>query len=96
MQRFVLSTREANTAPRVSGKHDHCRGLTLADRLGSESGAPCSVLQEVIDIAAPHPRDLSHTGLAAADAEKLEAHLERRGGPGANLRQTSVARMLAK
>jgi len=74
MQRYVLSTRERTGATVLLVTHDLAEALTLADRLVLMSGAPGSV-QEVIDIAAPHPRDLSHPGLAAL-MRKLEAHLE--------------------
>jgi NitT/TauT family transport system ATP-binding protein len=73
-QRYVLSTRERTGATVLLVTHDLAEALTLADRLVLMSGAPGSV-QEVIDIAAPHPRDLSHPGLAAL-MRKLEAHLE--------------------
>jgi NitT/TauT family transport system ATP-binding protein len=74
MQRYVLSTRERTGATVLLVTHDLAEALTLADRLILMSGAPGSV-QEVIDIAAPHPRDLSHPALAGL-MRKLEAHLE--------------------
>jgi len=74
MQRYVLSTRERTGATILLVTHDLAEALTLADRLILMSGAPGSV-QEVIDITAPHPRDLSHPVLAGL-MRKLEAHLE--------------------
>ena len=74
MQRYVLATRERTGATVLLVTHDLAEALTLADRLVLMSGAPGSV-QEVIDIAAPHPRDLSHPALAEL-MRKLEAHLE--------------------
>jgi NitT/TauT family transport system ATP-binding protein len=74
MQRYVLSTRERTGATVLLVTHDLAEALTLADRLVLMSGAPGSI-QEVIDITAPHPRDLSHPALAAL-MRKLEAHLE--------------------
>jgi NitT/TauT family transport system ATP-binding protein len=74
MQRYVLSTRERTGATVLLVTHDLAEALTLADRLVIMSGAPGTV-QEVIDISAPHPRDLSHPTLAAL-MRKLEAHLE--------------------
>ena len=74
MQRYVLSTRERTGATVLLVTHDLAEALTLADRLVIMSGAPGTV-QEVIDIQAPHPRDLSHPTLAGL-MRKLEAHLE--------------------
>jgi NitT/TauT family transport system ATP-binding protein len=74
MQRYVLSTRERTGATVLLVTHDLAEALTLADRLVLMSGAPGSV-QEVIDITARHPRDLSHPALAEL-MRKLEAHLE--------------------
>jgi len=71
---YVLATRERTGATVLLVTHDLAEALTLADRLVLMSGAPGSV-QEVIDIAAPHPRDLSHPALAEL-MRKLEAHLE--------------------
>jgi NitT/TauT family transport system ATP-binding protein len=74
MQRYILSTREWIGATVLLVTHDLAEALSLADRLILMSGAPGTV-QEVIDIAAPHPRDLSHPTLAAL-MRKLESHLE--------------------
>jgi NitT/TauT family transport system ATP-binding protein len=74
MQRYILSTRERTGATVLLVTHDLAEALTLADRLVIMSAAPGTV-QEVIDISAPHPRDLSHPTLAAL-MRKLEAHLE--------------------
>src|SRR5260370_7642493 len=74
MRRYVLATRERTGATVLLVTHDLAEALTLADRLVIMSRAPGTV-QEVIDISAPHPRDLSHPTLAAL-MRKLEAHLE--------------------
>src|SRR5258705_9715942 len=74
MQRYLLATRARTGATILLVTHDLAEALTLADRLIMLSGTPGTV-QEVIDIKAPHPRDLSHPVLAGL-MRKLEAHLE--------------------
>jgi NitT/TauT family transport system ATP-binding protein len=74
MQRYLLATRVRTGATILLVTHDLVEALTLADRLIMLSGTPGTV-QEVIDIKAPHPRDLSHPVLAGL-MRKLEAHLE--------------------
>lgn len=74
MQRYILSTRERTGATVLLVTHDLAEALMLADRLVLMSGAPGTV-REIIDIVAPHPRDLSHPALAAL-MHKLEDHLE--------------------
>jgi NitT/TauT family transport system ATP-binding protein len=74
MQRYLLAAQARTGATVLLVTHDLAEALTVADRLILFSSAPGSV-QEIIDIQAPHPRDLSDQKFAEV-MRKLESHLE--------------------
>jgi NitT/TauT family transport system ATP-binding protein len=74
MQRYLLAAKARTGATVLLVTHDLAEALTVADRVILFSSAPRTV-QQIIDIQAPHPRDLSDPKFADV-MRKLESHLE--------------------
>jgi len=74
MQRYLLSTWRQSQATIVLVTHDLDEALRLADRIVLFSASPGKPL-DVVDITAPHPRNLEDRQLRHA-RDRLLAHLE--------------------